>query len=93
MSKVLIVEDEPAVRDAPLLEALSDPASAIVLLDCVLGFGGHHDPAGHLAAVLHGRPEDGPVIIASVTGTDADPQSYSAQTAKLVDAGVAVEPK
>jgi FdrA protein len=80
---------EPAVRDAPLAEALSDPAVGVVLLDIVLGYGGHADPAGHLAAFLAGR-ERRPLILASVTGTDADPQPREEQVRKLVDAGVIV---
>jgi FdrA protein len=83
---------EPAVRDAPLLEALRDPETAIVLIDCVLGFGGHDDPAGHLAGLLKDRDKNGPPIIASVTGTEGDPQRYSAQVAKLSSAGIIVEP-
>jgi FdrA protein len=83
---------EPAVRDAPLQEALGDPSTAVVLLDCVLGFGGHSDPGGHLATLLRNRAKGGPALIASVTGTDGDPQGFGAQVAKLVDAGIAVEP-
>lgn len=83
---------EPAVRDAPLLQALRDSATAVVLIDCVLGYGGHHDPAGHLAALLRDRPTDGPAIVASVTGTNADPQHYDTQVAKLAGIGIAVEP-
>jgi FdrA protein len=83
---------EPAVRDAPLAEALAQSDTGVVLLDCVLGFGGHDDPAGHLASVLRGRAKDGPPVIASVTGTDVDPQRYGAQVAKLAEAGVVVEP-
>ena len=45
---------EPGVRDAPLAEALADPAVGVILLDVVLGYGGHADPAGHLAAFLAG---------------------------------------
>jgi succinyl-CoA synthetase alpha subunit len=82
---------EPSVRDAPLIAALSDPHVGVVLLDCVLGYGGHRDPAGHLAAVLERRPRGGPLIVASVTGTDADPQSRAAQVARLEAAGVVVQ--
>ncbi len=82
---------EPAVRDAPLVEALADPKVAVILLDVVLGFGGHGDPAGHLARLLsNGKPGDGPALIASVTGTEADPQGLAAQTAALKAAGVIV---
>jgi FdrA protein len=80
---------EPAVRDAPLAAALADPAVGVVLLDVVLGYGAHPDPAGHLAQALAGR-RDGALIVASVTGTDADPQPRATQVRKLVDAGVLV---
>jgi FdrA protein len=80
---------EPGVRDAPLAEVLSDPAVGVILLDIVLGFGGHADPAGHLAAFLAGR-ERRALIIASVTGTDADPQPREEQVRKLTEAGVMV---
>jgi FdrA protein len=80
---------EPGVRDAPLAEALADPGVGLILLDVVLGYGGHPDPAGHLAAFL-ARRQGRPVIVASVTGTDADPQPRDAQLQKLADAGVIV---
>lgn len=82
---------EPAVRDAPLIEALGDANVAAILIDIVLGFGGHADPAGHLAQVLSDHAgKSGPAIIASVTGTSGDPQGLAAQTAALVAAGVNV---
>jgi FdrA protein len=80
---------EPAVRDRPLADALADPAVGVILLDIVLGYGGHPDPAGHLANVLSGR-DRGPLLLASVTGTDGDPQVRSAQVQKLTEAGVTV---
>jgi FdrA protein len=80
---------EPAVRDAPLKAALADPAVGVVLIDVVLGYGAHPDPAGHLAQALAGR-RDGALIIASVTGTDQDPQPRAAQVRKLTAAGVIV---
>ncbi|HKS61462.1 MAG TPA: oxidoreductase, partial [Xanthobacteraceae bacterium] len=80
---------EPSVRDAPLAEALADPRVGVILLDVVLGYGGHPDPAGHLAAFLAERPRH-PLIVASVTGTDADPQPRSDQVDKLAAAGVIV---
>ena len=82
---------DPVVRDAPLTEALADPAVGLILLDVVLGFGAHGDPAGHLIGVIAGR--GGPLgapIIASVTGTDADPQPRADQVRRLEAAGVIV---
>ncbi len=81
---------EPAVRDEALAQALADKRVAVILLDCVLGFGGHMDPAGHLASQLRGRSKDGAVVIASVTGTDGDPQNRAAQVAKLEAVGAIV---
>ncbi len=83
---------EPAVRDAPLREALADASVGVILLDVVLGTGGHHDPAGHLARVLSERPAKGPHVVASITGTAGDRQGLAAQTRALDAAGVAVAP-
>ena len=84
---------DPAVRDAALAEALRDPALGIVLLDLVIGYGAHGDPAGHIAGILAAeRPAEGPLTIASVTGTEADPQGRAGQIATLEAAGVRVAP-
>jgi succinyl-CoA synthetase alpha subunit len=80
---------EPAVRDTPLAAALADPNVGVVLLDVVLGYGGHPDPAGHLAQALSSRRED-VALVASVTGTDADPQPRRDQVRKLEAVGVVV---
>ncbi len=83
---------DPSVRDGALGAALADPGVAVVLLDLVLGLGAHGDPAGHLARSLEGRPAEGPAIVASVTGTEDDPQVRSVQVARLEAAGVVVAP-
>jgi FdrA protein len=80
---------DPAVRDWPLADALADPAIGVILLDIVLGFGAHPGAADHVISVLSGR-RDRPPVIASVTGTDADPQPRAAQVSKLEAAGVIV---
>lgn len=43
---------DPAVRTAYLRAALTDPRTAVVILDVVLGEGAAADPAGSLAAIL-----------------------------------------
>ena len=84
---------EPAIRQDPLADALSDPSVGVVLVDVVIGHGAHEDPAGQLVEMLPSGPaNDRPVIIASVTGTDEDPQCYSVQMAILRDAGIIVAP-
>ena len=58
----------------------------------MLGFGAHPDPAREVAAVLAGAPPDRPHLVASVTGTEADPQVRSRQIATLNAAGVLLAP-
>lgn len=67
---------------------------AVVLLDVVLGYGAHDDPAGRLAPVCAdiragGR---GPAVVAYVLGTGSDPQGLDAQRATLAEAGCIVPP-
>ena len=81
---------DPSVRDQALAEALHDPNVGVVLLDVVLGYGGHHDPAGHIAALLKQHAADGRLIVASVVGTDQDPQRRDDQVEKLKRVGVEV---
>jgi len=74
----------------------SDPETAIILMDCVLGYGCHEDPAGALAKAIKEANEiagDRKIIyIASVCGTDKDIQRRSEQEEKLRKAGVVVMP-
>ena len=83
---------DPAVRNDALKVALAEPETAVILLDMVIGHGAHADPTGDLADVLQGAKRGGPVVIASVTGTEDDPQVYSEQIVKLRKAGVMVAP-
>ncbi len=79
---------EPAVREDPLAQAMADPGVAVVLVDVVIGYGAHEDPAGRLVAALGGRAPAAPLVIASVCGTEADPQVLSDQIGILRAAGV-----
>ena len=79
---------EPELRNEHVAAALADPKVGVVLVDIVLGFGSHPDPAGTLTKILNGKK----MVIASVVGTDGDPQVWSRQVAKLRAAGVAVAP-
>jgi len=56
-------------------------------VDVVLGFGSHPDPA---AVLLQEKLTK--TVVASVTGTDADPQVRSRQVRRLREAGVLVAP-
>jgi FdrA protein len=78
---------EPALRSEHLERALRDKAVGVILLDVVIGYGAHADPAGLVAAVVRKSKK---LVIASVTGTEADPQVYSRQVKTLRAAGVLV---
>ena len=81
---------DPTVRDAALAEALGDASLAVVLADVVIGYGAHADPAGALAAVVAAAGPRRPAVVASVCGTEADPQVYSRQVRTLEAAGILV---
>jgi FdrA protein len=83
---------DPSVRDDALRAALADPGIAVILLDLVIGYGAHANPAAHLAGIVAGRADDAPVLVASVTGTELDRQVRSAQVRLLEEAGVVVAP-
>lgn len=89
---------DPQLRDELMAKTLADTRVAVVLLDVVIGYGAHPDPAGLIAQTIDAarqarRAPVGtslPLVIASVTGTDGDPQGYSRQAAQLASAGVLV---
>jgi FdrA protein len=83
---------DPAVRADKLSKSLLDRNVGVILLDIVIGFGAHADPAGIIAAALRDAPRERPFVVASVTGTDSDPQVRSRQVAALESAGVLVAP-
>ena len=86
------------LRIRRLLQEARDAQVAVILLDVVLGYGAHPDPAGELgAAVLQARKaaqEGGRelLVVASVTGTADDPQDRARQVTRLEAAGVVVCP-
>ncbi|TFG83120.1 MAG: acyl-CoA synthetase FdrA [Spirochaetales bacterium] len=89
---------DPAARAERIAQEGADPETAVILLDVVLGHGSHADPAGACVesvrkarALAESRGGYLPVI-ASVTGTYADPQGYAAQVATLEAEGVVVMP-
>ena len=83
---------EPKARQEPLTRSLAAPEVAVVLLDVVIGYGAHADPAGVVAEALAAAGGNGPAVVASVCGTEGDPQVLSAQVRILEQAGVIVAP-
>lgn len=87
---------DPSIRVQMVEETACKKETAIILLDNVIGYGGHEDMAGVFAPVIKKAKEkakaDGReiIFIASVTGTQGDPQVYEEQAKKLKDAGAIV---
>ena len=64
---------------------------AVLLLDIVLGHGAAADPAGDLTdAITRFRERTGGHVVASLCGTDADPQDRDGQAEVLLAAGASV---
>jgi succinyl-CoA synthetase alpha subunit len=89
---------DPTIRKMRLVEEAKDPEVAVVMMDFMLGYGSHSDPAGAmLGAVTDAKKiaeNDGRglPILAHVCGTEQDPQPLSEQVNKLRNAGVEVLP-
>jgi FdrA protein len=89
---------EPSVRHERLMTEAEDPETAAILLDVVIGYGVHPDPAGELECYIRdvkqlAKAEGRELpVIASVCGVDADPQNRANQVEKLKAAGVMVMP-
>jgi FdrA protein len=84
------------LRVRRLSQEARDPEVAVILLDVVLGYGAHPDPAAELGpAIRLAREAAGSAgrslhIVASVTGTDHDPQGLQHTVSALEQAGAIV---
>ncbi len=80
-----------------LRQEASDPEVGLILLDVVLGYGAHHDPASELApaiskAISSAKKEGRELeVVALVVGTDEDPQDFNHQIKQLEAAGARIE--
>ncbi len=84
------------LRKERMLEEAMDEEVAVMLLDVVLGYGSHADPASELIPVIEKiqeKRESRPVLfVASLIGTDEDPQNLGKQKRDLERAGVMILP-
>lgn len=85
------------LRIKRLHQEAADLETAVILLDVVLGYGAHPDPAAELAPAIAeamaiagatGRTLE---VVVVVVGTDDDPQNLAAQVEQLEAAGAQVE--
>jgi hypothetical protein len=89
---------DPRLRQERLLKEADDPKVAVILLDVVIGYGSHADPAGALAETIRSAKAEAAQrgrylsVVAHVCGTDGDPQGLQDQENILRQAGVLVLP-
>ena len=85
------------LRNERILEEAADPEVAVILLDVVLGYGSHSDPAAEMAPVIRRaldtvrRKKRALAVVGSVCGTEDDPQDLARQEATLRAAGMVLE--
>ncbi len=86
------------VRREWIAREAAEPATAVLLLDVVLGYGAHPDPVGEVLPALGAARDHARIagralaMVASVCGTDADSQGKAGQIQRLQAAGVIVMP-
>ncbi len=87
---------DQTTRIQRLLQEAADPTTRVILIDVVIGWGAHADPAGELAPALqqaqriaaNGGRRLG--LVGFVCGTEQDPQGLARQEATLRGAGMAL---
>ena len=89
---------DQGARIERLLREAADPSVRVILLDVVIGWGAHADPASELAAAvvqakkMAAKAKRHLAVIGFVCGTELDPQGFAAQEKKLRDAGMVLAP-
>ena len=89
---------DPSLRAERVVADGKDPACAVILTDCVIGYGSHPNPAEDLAAAIKTAKDEAAragrhlCCICAVCGTEGDPQSLSRTQQQLSEAGAVVLP-
>ena len=89
---------DPSLRAERVIADGNDPACAMILTDCVIGYGSHPNPAEDLAASIQTAKANAEragrhlCCICAVCGTEGDPQSLSRTQRQLEEAGAVVLP-
>ena len=89
---------DPSLRAERVIADGKDPSCAVIMTDCVIGFGSHPNPAEDLASAIREAKADAEragrhlCCVCAVCGTEGDPQSLSKTQQQLIDAGAVVLP-
>jgi FdrA protein len=82
---------DQSLRLARLTAEAAGEEVAVILLDVVLGYGAHPDPAGEFAPVISAaRARRDLAVVVSLIGTGSDPQGLAGQAEALQTAGAHV---
>ncbi len=87
---------DPAPRIERFLQEARDPETAVILMDFLLGYALCDDPAGMMVDVIRQGKAEAEAqgrylsVIASICGSDLDPQNFDVQKKLLEDCGVIV---
>jgi FdrA protein len=82
------------LRNERLIAEARDPQTAVILLDFVLGYGSHPDPASVIAPVIETSIAQAAAsgrhiaVVGFICGTATDPQNLHRQEVRLREAGV-----
>ena len=79
------------ITQARIKQEANNPETAVILLDFILGYGAHNDPVGAVINDIREAIKICPVV-ASISGTENDPQDRNRQMRLLEDEGVIVLP-
>ena len=87
---------DPSYRQDRIIKEANDPSVAVILLDVVIGYGAHENPAESLAVTIRQAKEDAFAnkrylsVVAHVCGSEKDHQGLRMQEECLRNAGVLV---
>ena len=87
---------DPTARVNRFIKEARDPETAVIYLDFLLGYALHPDPASVMSEVITEEKkraqEEGRhlTVIATICGSDMDPQDFEKQAQILKDAGVII---
>jgi FdrA protein len=81
---------DPTLRLEALEAVIDDPGTGVVLVDLVLGYGAHPDPATAVAPLVEAGRSSGIAFVVSLCGSRRDPQGRDEQAQRLLEAGAEV---
>ena len=89
---------DPSIIKDRLWQEGSDASVAVILFDILLGYGAHSNPVGVIEDILKSLKDKAKKegrhlsLVASICGTDKDPQNLQIQKEKLKKIGAIVMP-